>query len=84
MCSEENEEPIVVSDQTGGYALVFDPLDGSSNIEANISGKKSNFWISGDDLPRSSKSPATDLCLFQWVPFLEFTKRTSTPRRNLL
>jgi len=24
-------------DQTGGYAVVFDPLDGSSNIDANVS-----------------------------------------------
>jgi fructose-1,6-bisphosphatase I len=37
MCSEENEEPIIVGNKTGGYAIVFDPLDGSSNIEANIS-----------------------------------------------
>jgi len=36
MGSEENEEPIILSD-TGGYAIVFDPLDGSSNIDANIS-----------------------------------------------
>jgi len=27
-----------VGEKTGGYAVVFDPLDGSSNIDANISG----------------------------------------------
>jgi len=37
MLSEENEEPIIVKDCPGGYAVVFDPLDGSSNIDANIS-----------------------------------------------
>lgn len=37
MVSEEHEKPIVLEEKTGGYAIVFDPLDGSSNIEANVS-----------------------------------------------
>jgi len=37
MASEENEEPIVVEDSAGHYVAVFDPLDGSSNIDVNIS-----------------------------------------------
>jgi fructose-1,6-bisphosphatase I len=37
MASEENEEPIVVEDSKGQYVAVFDPLDGSSNIDVNIS-----------------------------------------------
>eukprot|EP00808_Paulinella_micropora_P005667 g72605.t1 len=37
MCSEEVEDPIVVDEHAGGYAVVFDPLDGSSNIDANVS-----------------------------------------------
>jgi len=40
MCSEENEEAIIPkksNKNTGGYAIVFDPLDGSSNIDANVS-----------------------------------------------
>jgi fructose-1,6-bisphosphatase I len=39
MASEENEEPIVVErDPTEGkYIVVFDPLDGSSNIDVNVS-----------------------------------------------
>jgi fructose-1,6-bisphosphatase I len=39
MASEENEEPIVVERdrQHGKYAVVFDPLDGSSNIDVNVS-----------------------------------------------
>ena len=39
MASEENEEAIVVErDREGGsYVVVFDPLDGSSNIDVNVS-----------------------------------------------
>ena len=38
MVSEENELPIVVEGLTHArYAVVFDPLDGSSNIECNVS-----------------------------------------------
>lgn len=38
MCSEENEEAIIPKNKNvGGYAIAFDPLDGSSNIDANVS-----------------------------------------------
>ena len=39
MASEENEEPLEIPAQygKGPYVLVFDPLDGSSNIDVNIS-----------------------------------------------
>lgn len=39
MSSEENEEiiPIPEEFETGPYAMTFDPLDGSSNIDANVS-----------------------------------------------
>ncbi|MEM9659071.1 MAG: class 1 fructose-bisphosphatase [Planctomycetota bacterium] len=39
LASEENEEPIVVIEhpQEGEYVVVFDPLDGSSNIDVNVS-----------------------------------------------
>ncbi len=38
MVSEENEAPILPSAevQRGGHLLIFDPLDGSSNIETNV------------------------------------------------
>jgi len=36
MASEENEKPIL-GDPHGRYVVVFDPLDGSSNIDVNIS-----------------------------------------------
>ncbi|MFW6078478.1 MAG: class 1 fructose-bisphosphatase [Gemmatimonadota bacterium] len=39
MASEESEELLPIPDRfpTGKYALLYDPLDGSSNIEANVS-----------------------------------------------
>eukprot|EP00455_Lapot_gusevi_P014295 TRINITY_DN170_c0_g1_i14.p1 TRINITY_DN170_c0_g1~~TRINITY_DN170_c0_g1_i14.p1 ORF type:complete len:353 (-),score=149.96 TRINITY_DN170_c0_g1_i14:205-1233(-) len=35
--SEELDKPIVLQESSGGYAVVFDPLDGSSNIDCNLS-----------------------------------------------
>lgn len=38
LVSEENQEAIFVSDgQRGTYCVVFDPLDGSSNIDCGVS-----------------------------------------------
>jgi fructose-1,6-bisphosphatase I len=39
MASEESESFMAIPEQfpTGDYALVYDPLDGSSNIDANVS-----------------------------------------------
>lgn len=39
LASEENEEPMVVhkGSENANYAVVFDPLDGSSNIDVNVS-----------------------------------------------
>ena len=39
MASEENEDFIEIPERfpTGNYCVLFDPLDGSSNIEANVS-----------------------------------------------
>jgi len=38
MASEENETPIFCENaKDGKYCIVFDPLDGSSNIDANVS-----------------------------------------------
>src|SRR5258707_7351550 len=39
MASEENAEPIVVprDREQGRYVVIFDPLDGSSNIDVNVS-----------------------------------------------
>ena len=36
--TEEEDDPIVIEQEyRGGYAVVFDPLDGSSNIECGVS-----------------------------------------------
>lgn len=39
IASEENEEAVFFTDRNGSgrYAIVFDPLDGSSNIDVNVS-----------------------------------------------
>lgn len=37
LVSEEEDEAIALEDTKGGYVVVFDPLDGSSNIDANVS-----------------------------------------------
>lgn len=39
LASEENEEPILVhqDSEDAKYAVIFDPLDGSSNIDVNVS-----------------------------------------------
>jgi fructose-1,6-bisphosphatase I len=39
LASEENEDPVVVLEnpRSGRYVVVFDPLDGSSNIDLNVS-----------------------------------------------
>jgi len=38
MASEEMENAIIIQDcEEPKYAVVFDPLDGSSNIDANVS-----------------------------------------------
>jgi fructose-1,6-bisphosphatase I len=39
LASEENDEPVVVlgDAQYGKYVVIFDPLDGSSNIDVNVS-----------------------------------------------
>jgi fructose-1,6-bisphosphatase I len=36
MVSEEIDDPILVKGVKGTYAIVFDPLDGSSNIDAGV------------------------------------------------
>jgi fructose-1,6-bisphosphatase I len=37
IASEENEDVIVTDNLNGGYAVLMDPLDGSSNIDVNVS-----------------------------------------------
>merc|ERR1719266_410510 len=39
LVSEEEEEPIIIEDnnRSGPFCVAFDPLDGSSNIDCNVS-----------------------------------------------
>jgi fructose-1,6-bisphosphatase I len=37
LISEENDEAIFVNNEGGHYCVVFDPLDGSSNIDCCVS-----------------------------------------------
>jgi fructose-1,6-bisphosphatase I len=63
MASEENEEPIVVprDRESGKYVVVFDPLDGSSNIDVNVS-VGTIFSILRRDLdPSASRDPLLDV-----------------------
>lgn len=55
LVSEENEEPIIVEEALAGkYCVAFDPLDGSSNIDCNVStGTIFSVWI------KNSEGPAT-------------------------
>ena len=36
LVSEEDEAPVVVDEDAGEYVMIFDPLDGSSNIDVNV------------------------------------------------
>ena len=36
IASEEEDEAVILNDQAGRYVVLFDPLDGSSNIDVNI------------------------------------------------
>jgi fructose-1,6-bisphosphatase I len=36
MVSEENQEPVVTKNAAGKYVVLFDPLDGSSNLDCNV------------------------------------------------
>jgi fructose-1,6-bisphosphatase I len=60
LASEENEEPVVVlkDPSHGKYIVVFDPLDGSSNIDTNISTGTIFSVLRRDP---ASKNPSSDV-----------------------
>jgi fructose-1,6-bisphosphatase I len=63
MASEENEEPIVVERdrRQGKYVVVFDPLDGSSNIDVNVSvGTIFSIFRRAPD-PEGTRDPLADV-----------------------
>jgi fructose-1,6-bisphosphatase I len=63
MASEENEQPIVVprDRERGTYVVIFDPLDGSSNIDVNVSiGTIFSIFRREPD-PSGSRDPLLDV-----------------------
>jgi fructose-1,6-bisphosphatase I len=63
MASEENEEPVVVQRdwQHGRYVVVFDPLDGSSNIDVNVSVGTIFSILRREPNPGPERSPLEDV-----------------------
>jgi len=63
MASEENEEPIIVERDRrhGKHVVVFDPLDGSSNIDVNVSVGTIFSILTRDPDPSAQRDPLTDV-----------------------
>jgi fructose-1,6-bisphosphatase I len=63
MASEEDEEPIVVprDREQGKYVVVFDPLDGSSNIDVNVSVGTIFSILRREPDPTGARDPLTDV-----------------------
>jgi fructose-1,6-bisphosphatase I len=63
MASEENAEAIVVprDREYGKYVVVFDPLDGSSNIDVNVSVGTIFSIMQREPDPGAKREPITDL-----------------------
>jgi fructose-1,6-bisphosphatase I len=63
MASEENAEPIVVERdrEHGKYVVIFDPLDGSSNIDVNVSVGTIFSVLRREPDPGKTRNPLTDV-----------------------
>jgi len=63
MASEENEEPVVVSRdrKLGKYVVIFDPLDGSSNIDVNVSVGTIFSILKREKDPSGKRDPLVDV-----------------------
>lgn len=63
MASEENAEPVVVERdrQHGRYVVIFDPLDGSSNIDVNVSVGTIFSVLRREPDPAKSRAPLADV-----------------------
>lgn len=63
MASEENEEPIIVGRDRkhGKYVVVFDPLDGSSNIDVDVSVGTIFSILRRDPDPSGTRDPLIDV-----------------------
>jgi len=87
LVSEENEDPIVVpKHKAGKYCVAFDPLDGSSNIDCNVSVgtifsvyEKTGSEASTEDLLRSgAHCICAGYCVYSSAVELVFTFRGQT------
>jgi fructose-1,6-bisphosphatase I len=63
MASEENAEPVVVprDREDGRYVVIFDPLDGSSNIDVNVSVGTIFSIFRRDPDPTGNRDPLADV-----------------------
>ncbi len=63
LASEENAEPVVVSRdrQQGKYVVIFDPLDGSSNIDVNVSVGTIFSILRREPDPSATRDPLVDV-----------------------
>jgi fructose-1,6-bisphosphatase I len=63
MASEENAEPIIVEPDRvlGRYVVVFDPLDGSSNIDVNVSVGTIFSILRREPDPTGARPPLADV-----------------------
>jgi fructose-1,6-bisphosphatase I len=63
MASEEDEEPIVAARDRaeGRYVVVFDPLDGSSNIDVNVSVGTIFSILRREPDPEAARDPLVDV-----------------------
>jgi fructose-1,6-bisphosphatase I len=63
MASEENAEAVVVERdrQSGRYVVVFDPLDGSSNIDVNVSVGTIFSILGREPDPSGTRDPLVDV-----------------------
>jgi fructose-1,6-bisphosphatase I len=63
MASEENAEPVVVARdwKFGRYVVIFDPLDGSSNIDVNVSVGTIFSIFRREHDPASERHPLADV-----------------------
>jgi fructose-1,6-bisphosphatase I len=63
MASEENDEPMVVARdrKNGNYVVIFDPLDGSSNIDVNVSVGTIFSILGRSPDPTGSRDPLADV-----------------------
>jgi len=85
LVSEENEEPITIpTEKSGKFCVAFDPLDGSSNIDCNVSvgtifsvyEKQYGSTGSVDDLLRSgAHCVCAGYCVYSSAVELVFTFR---------